>query len=57
LRDYRVYYLDANGRVLRREALLSESDERAIALLEQSRSHPVIELWELGRFVKRIVNS
>ena len=54
MRDYRVYYLDENGRVLRREVLRSENDERAIALLDRPREEPVVELWDLGRLVKRI---
>lgn len=53
LRDYRVYYLDAGGRVIRREALRSESDERAVAMLEKPGSG-VVELWELGRLVIRL---
>lgn len=54
MRDYRVYYLDENGRVLRREALRCNSDEQAIALLDQPRPEPVVELWDLGRLVKRL---
>lgn len=54
MRDYRVYYLDERGRVLRREVLRSDNDERAIAILDQPRSEPVVELWDLGRLVKRI---
>ena len=54
MRDYRVYYLDETGRVLRREVLRSESDEMAIALLDRPRPEPVVELWDLGRLVKRL---
>lgn len=54
LRDYRVYYLDEGGRVVRRETLRCESDEKALALLDAPRKEPVAELWELGRLVKRI---
>jgi hypothetical protein len=53
VRDYRVYYLDANGRVLRREVLRSENDERAIAMVAPPREEAAVELWNLGRLVKR----
>jgi hypothetical protein len=49
-----VYYLDEGGRVVRREALRCESDEQALAVLEAPRSEPVVELWDLGRLVKRL---
>lgn len=54
MRDYRVYYLDANGRVLRREVLRAENDARAIALVSQPHTEAAVELWDLGRLVKRI---
>ena len=54
VRDYRVYYLDANGRVVRREALRSANDEHALARLDPPRQNAVVELWELGRLVKRL---
>ncbi|MGE5565073.1 MAG: hypothetical protein ACM3YN_02795 [Parcubacteria group bacterium] len=54
MRDYRVYYLDENGRVVRRESLRCESDEQAVALLDGPRKEPVVELWDLGRLVRRI---
>ena len=54
VRDYRVYYLDDSGRVLRREVLRAENDERAIAMLDQPRPEQIVELWDLGRLVKRI---
>ena len=54
MRDYRVYYLDANGRVARREALRCASDEHALARLDPPRQNAVVELWELGRLVKRL---
>jgi hypothetical protein len=54
VRDYRVYYLDEDGRVVRREALRCESDEQALAVLEAPRPEPVVELWDLGRLVKRM---
>lgn len=54
VRDYRVYYIDESGRVVRREVLRCENDERAVALLEQPRGEPVVELWDLGRLVTRI---
>ena len=54
MRDYRVYYLDEGGRVVRRETLRCESDEQALAVLEAPRSEPVVELWDLGRLVKRM---
>jgi hypothetical protein len=53
VRDYRVYYLDENGRVLRREVLRSENDERAMAMIEKPRAEAAVELWDLGRLVKR----
>ncbi|HEX6860050.1 MAG TPA: hypothetical protein VF138_07625 [Caulobacteraceae bacterium] len=54
MRDYRVYYLDENGKVVRREVLRCENDDRAIALLDQPRPEPVVELWDLGRLVTRM---
>jgi hypothetical protein len=54
VRDYRVYYLDEGGRVVRRETLRCESDDKALALLEAPRKEPVVELWDLGRLVKRL---
>lgn len=54
VRDYRVYYLDEGGRVVRRETLRCESDDKALALLEAPRKEPVAELWDLGRLVKRL---
>ena len=54
MRDYRVYYLDGGGRVVRRETIRCESDEKALVLLDAPRKEPTIELWELGRLVKRI---
>lgn len=54
MRDYRVYYLDANGRVFRREAIRCASDELALARLDPPRSSGAVELWELGRLVKRL---
>lgn len=54
LRDYRVYYLDARGRVFRREAMRCATDELALARLDPPRSEGAVELWELGRLVKRL---
>ena len=54
MRDYRVYYLDANGRVLRREVLRAENDERAVAMIDGPHPEAAVELWDLGRLVKRI---
>ena len=54
VRDYRVYYLNENGRVVRRETIRCESDERALALLDKRREEPIVELWDLGRLVKRL---
>jgi hypothetical protein len=54
VRDYRVYYLDDGGRVVRRETLRCESDDKALALLDAPRKEPVVELWDLGRLVKRL---
>ena len=51
VRDYRVYYLDHTGRIIRREPLRAENDERAIALLDGPRQEPGVELWEQGRLV------
>ena len=54
LRDYRVYYLDATGRVFRREAIRCANDQLALARLDVMRVHGAVELWELGRLVKRL---
>ena len=54
MRDYRVYYLDEGGRVVRRETLRCKSDDQALALLDTPRPEPVAELWDLGRLVKRL---
>jgi hypothetical protein len=54
VREYRVYYLAEGGRVVRRETLRCESDDKALALLEAPRNEPVVELWDLGRLVKRL---
>jgi hypothetical protein len=54
VRDYRVYYLDEGGRVVRRETLRCESDDKALAVLAAPRKEPVVELWDLGRLVKRL---
>lgn len=54
MRDYRVYYLNESGRVVRRETIRCESDERALALLDAPRKEPIVELWDLGRLVKRL---
>ena len=54
MRDYRVYHLDANGRVVRREALRCATDELALARLDPPRRYAAVELWELGRLVKRL---
>ena len=54
MRDYRVYYLDGRGRVFRREALRCANDELALARLDPPRAAGSVELWELGRLVKRL---
>ena len=54
MRDYRVYYLDANGRVFRRETVRCESDERALVRLEPPGRDGAVELWEFGRLVRRL---
>lgn len=54
MRDYRVYYLDAGGRVFRRETVRCENDDWALVRLERPRPNGSVELWELGRLVKRI---
>jgi hypothetical protein len=57
LRDYRVYYLDANGRVFRRESIRCANDELALARLDRPRANAAVELWELGRLVKRLESA
>lgn len=54
MRDYRVYYLDARGRVFRREAIRCANDELALSRLDPPRAQGAVELWELGRLVKRL---
>ena len=54
MRDYRAYYLDENGRVVRRETMRCETDEHALALLDQPREEAAVELWDLGRLVTRV---
>lgn len=54
MRDYRIYYLDVNGRIVRREAIRSDTDEHALARLDPPRQNAAVELWELGRLVKRL---
>ena len=54
MRDYRVYYLDANGRVFRRETIRCADDAQALARLDPPQSvAATVELWDLGRLVKR----
>ena len=54
MRDYRVYYLDANGRIFRRESIRCPNDDHALARLDPPRPKDTVELWELGRLVKRL---
>ena len=48
---YRLYFLDGNGHIRHVVELECDSDETAIALVEQHRDGRDMELWQRGRFV------
>lgn len=52
--DYRLYFLDAEGRIRSRVDLTDlEDDESAIREAEALRQARAAELWERGLIVKR----
>ena len=51
--DYRVYFLDDNGHILRGEVLERETDAQAIEAVAQMIDGLDMELGERGRLVER----
>lgn len=52
--EYKVYLLDARGRVQRRQALQAASDECALWLLARLDLPQCAELWRQGRRIGAI---
>jgi hypothetical protein len=56
--QYRLYFLNDAGRLIRRESISAGSNEEAIAIVDWSPLQaPVMELWIGGELVKRLAVS
>lgn len=57
--DYRIYFVDARGRVSMGETLGSVDEEQALALLADAHQPDAefVELWFGGRLVRRVPNG
>jgi hypothetical protein len=50
--DYRLYFLDGKGRIVRVVPFSAQSDKAAIERAASERGGATIELWERGRLIK-----
>ena len=50
-RQYRVYFLDANGRIRSAKDIVAEHDEAAIVLARSFHRLHGLEIWQLARRV------
>jgi hypothetical protein len=52
--DYRLYFMNDKGHITDAVELLCDDDEKALDTAEQYRDGRDLELWQLGRCVKKI---
>ena len=51
--DYRIYFLDSEDHIVKREEFVSPSDEEALEHAKQYVDGKALELWSRDRFVRR----
>jgi hypothetical protein len=52
--DYRLYFLDSAGHIVRGEEFVAPSDEAALEHARQYVNGKALELWNMTRLVARI---
>ncbi len=53
--DYRVYFIDSNGRFCAVEVVQADTDEAAITQAETLREGKPVEVWSAARSVARLL--
>jgi hypothetical protein len=56
MQDYRVYYLDRDGRIDRFEAIIADDDDTAMRRATEAAQTRPYELWCRGRLVAKSPN-
>ena len=55
--DYRLYFLDRQGKILSAEWIAADSDEDAVSRVQALDKGAVCELWQRDRFVASVARD